>query len=73
MELYKFLGKRICLIKDDGKEFIGHVGDYVWEDENEDFGCDAIILDNPTRDDGYQYGNPVQFNSSDIASIKILE
>ena len=54
-------------------EFTGRVGDYVWEDENEDFGCDAIILDNPTRGDGYQYENPVQFNSSDIVSIKVLE
>lgn len=73
MELYKFEGKYVHIIDADGEEFTGRVGDYVWEDENEDFGCDAIILDNPTRGDGYQYENPVQFNSSDIVSIKVLE
>lgn len=73
MELWKFVGKLVYIIVTDGDGFTGRVGDYVWEDENEDFGCDAIILDYPTRDDGYQYENPTQINSSDIASIKILE
>ncbi len=73
MDLCKLEGKYVCIIDTDGEEFTGRVGDYIWEDENEDFGCDAIILDYPTRGDGYQYENPVQINASDIASIKILE
>lgn len=73
MDIYKFIGKKVLLTDTDGNQFIGRVGDYVWEDENEEFGCDAIIMDYPTRNDGYRYENPVQFNASEIASIEILE
>ena len=37
MELCKLEGKYVHIIDTDGEEFTGRVGDYVWEDENEDF------------------------------------
>lgn len=72
MELWKFEGKKVKLTSKTGKIFEGVVGDYIYPEDNEPEGMDAVVLDYPIRNDGYQYQNPVQFNADEIQSIEII-
>ncbi len=73
MELSQALeSKKIRLVDIDGDVYEGKVGDYVFPDDNEPEGVEGIILDDPVRNDGYKYQNPVQFNAPEIKSIEII-
>lgn len=73
MELYRFEGKRVHLTDSEGEEFEGVVGDYIYPDDNEPEGVEAIVLDYSIRGDGYKYKNPVLFNAPDIKSIELIQ
>lgn len=72
MELKKLPGKNVRLIDCYGEIFEGVAWDYVYPDDNEPEGIEGIILDYPTRGDGYKYKNPIQFNAPEIKSIEII-
>lgn len=72
MELCKFEGKCVRLVDNEGEEFEGVVGDYIYPEDNEPEGVEGIILDYPTRGDGRKYQNPVLFNAPDIKSIEVI-
>lgn len=65
-------GKRVCLTDIDGDVFEGVVGDYIYPEDNEPEGVDAIVLDCATKNGWYEYKNPVQFNANEIESIEIV-
>lgn len=56
----------------DGEIFEGLVVDYVYPDINEPEKDETVVLDRPTRNDGYKYLDPVRFNVSDIKSAEIV-
>lgn len=68
MNIWEYEGKWVRIDCQDGDVFVGKVGDYVWEDDNEEYGCDAIFL----FVDG-NYHDTIQINSTDIKSIEVLE
>lgn len=72
MELKKYYNKKVRLTDIGGIKYEGRVGDYVWPDDNEPEGIEAIILDYPVRDDGYKYQNPIQFNAPEIKSLEVI-
>lgn len=65
-------GKRVRLIDVDGTAYEGVVGDYIHPQDNEPEGIAGVILDYPIKDDGYKYGNPVQFNENEIKSVEVI-
>lgn len=73
IDLKKTISKKVQIVGNDNKVYEGVVWDYIWPDDNETEGVEAIILDYPVRSDGYKYQNPVQFNSTEIKSIKIIQ
>lgn len=58
--------KKFRIVTTSGNEYIAINGDYVWEDENEDFGCDGIIIDEID-------GRLLQINSDEIKSIEVID
>lgn len=65
-------GKRVRLVSRNGQSYEGIVGDYIYPEDNVPEEIEAIIIDNPTRDDGFKYKNPVEFTASEIESIEII-
>lgn len=65
-------GKRVRIVDVDGEIFEGVVGDYIYSEDNEPEGVDAIVLDYPTRNDGYKYQDLIRFNADEIKSIEII-
>lgn len=68
MELWKFEDKKVRIVLRNEKTFWGTVGDYVWEDDNEKFGCDAIYLYNNA-----DYHDTIMINSDEIKSIEVID
>lgn len=66
-------GKRIKLVSKNGRSYKGIVGDYIYPEDNVPEEIEAIILDRPTRDDGFKYENPVEFTVPEIESIEVIE
>ena len=67
MELWKFEDEKVRIRCTDGDVLEGVVGDYIWEDDNEKYGCDGIFL--------YRNGNyddTILVNSNEIKSIEII-
>ena len=65
MDLRKYDGKRIKIVADDGKVFIGKVIDYFYPDENES-GNEGIGIRS-------EDGRLIEFEEKDIQTIEILE
>lgn len=71
MELRNLEGKTVRLIDNEGKEYKGYVGDYIYPEDNEPEGVEAIILDDLIRtSDGYKFENPVEFTALEIQTIE---
>ena len=66
-------GKRIKLVSKNGRSYEGIVGDYIYPEDNVPEEIEAIIIDHPTRDDGFRYENPVEFTAPEIESIEVVE
>lgn len=73
MSLWEFEGKKVRLVsKETGRVFEGLASDYIHPDDNEPEEVEGIVLDFPTRNDGFKYQNPVQFNAPEIKSIEVI-
>lgn len=72
MNLKKMPGKKVRIVDAKGLVYEGKVSDYIYPDDNEPE-VESIIVDYPTRNDGYKYENPVEFTAPEIKSIEILE
>lgn len=68
--LRSFEGKNVELKDNENHTFRGHVCEYVFAEDNAPEEIEAIILNRPTRDDGYVYENLIEFNVKEIVSIK---
>ena len=64
IELCKLEGKKVRLVDNEGKVWIGTVGDYCWEDDEDP---ESIILDTD------QAPFPEEFDHTRIRSIEIIE
>ena len=64
--LRKYEGKNIILTDTDGKQYVGYVSGYIFADNNESKGLDAIIIDCSESE------SPIQFNNDEISSIKCI-
>lgn len=73
MNLRFFEGKNVKLTDDEGREYKGYVGDYIFAEDNVPEEIEAIVLDYPIRDDGFKYNNPVEFTAPEIKSIEVIE
>lgn len=72
IELSALERKRIKLVNGNGQTFEGIVGDYIYPEDNVPQEIEAIIVNCPTRGDGFKYENPVEFTASEIKSIEII-
>lgn len=65
-------GKHVRVTDVDNETFEGVISDYIYPEDNEPEGIDAIIVDYPVRSDGYKFENPIEFKSSEIRSIEVI-
>nr|WP_325302755.1 hypothetical protein [uncultured Dysosmobacter sp.] len=73
IELSTLEGKKVRLISKSGRSYEGVVGDYIYPEDNAPEEIEAIIIDKPSRDDGFVYKSPVEFTAPEIKSIEIIE
>lgn len=66
MNLRNLEGKKVTLTDNDGEQFIGVIGDYIYPEDNEPEGVAGIVIDSP------QYKNPLQFNEDEIKDIRVI-
>lgn len=73
MELRDFEGKYVRLIDDESEEYKGYVEDYIYPEDNEPDGIEAIVLEELIRiSDGYKFENLVEFTASEIQTIELI-
>ena len=72
-KLETYFGKKVSLVSDDGRTYIGKVGDFIEGKYNDPSFEDCIIMDDLVRDDGTREKYPVQFNESEIIKIDTIE
>lgn len=73
MELREYVGEKVRVVNTDGVKFEGNVSDYIYPEDNVPEEIEAVIIDDLVREDGYEYTNPVEFTSSEIKSIEIIQ
>ncbi len=75
MNLRKFESKNVRIIDTEKDIYEGYVGDYIFPEDNEPEGMEAVVLDNVKRlgNPIYFYNNPVRFNKNEIKSIEIIK
>lgn len=66
------INKKVRITTIGGEVFEGVVVDYLYPDWNKSEDDEIIVLDCPTRNDGYEYSTTVPFNMSNIKSAEIL-
>lgn len=71
INLREFEGKNVRLTDNEGDVFTGYAADYIFAEDN-DPEEESIVLDYPTRNDGFKYESPVEFRISEIESIEVI-
>ncbi|MCD8090079.1 MAG: hypothetical protein LUD81_05560 [Clostridiales bacterium] len=75
MNLRKFEGKNVRIIDTEKDIYEGYVGDYIFPEDNEPEGMEAVVLDDTKRVSNPKrfYDLPVRFNANEIKSIELIK
>lgn len=71
IELKYLVDKKINLTDIDNNVYTGRVNEYVFPEDNEPEE-ESIVLDRPSRNDGYKFNYLMEFRKSEIKSIEVI-
>lgn len=71
-KLSKFEGKMVRLITNDGHQYEGFVGDYIYPEDNEPEGVEAVILDPPLLEGNHKTTGLMEFVADEIKEIETI-